>query len=107
MAGQNRLGLQRRILLYAAAGLGVLFIAWGVVSRRGVDAVFELLLEERASAAESVTAIISGDLYHIAIDIREDLERSINPESSPQVTADAFRLFGFTQGGYDLHGCDM
>ena len=50
------LGLQRRIMLYAAIGLAVVFVAWGVISVRGVDRIARLFLEERLTAAESVAA---------------------------------------------------
>lgn len=67
------LGLQRRLMLYAATGLAVVFVAWGVVSVRGVDRIAALFLRERLTAAESVAAWVSSDLTHVARDLHEDL----------------------------------
>lgn len=70
----RNLGLQKRIMIYAAVGLGILFISWGVISRSGIDQVSELLIEERLATAQSVSAAFSGELHHMRNDLAEDLE---------------------------------
>lgn len=71
---KHRLGLQRRIMIYAAVGLGLLFVAWGVISRTSIDRVSELLLEERLATAQSVAAAFANELHHMRNDLGEDME---------------------------------
>ena len=85
---KGRLGLQRRIMIYAAVGLGVLFVAWGVISRRGIDQVSDLLFEERLATAQSVAAAFAVELIHIRNDLGEDIE-SIDASTT---SADATRI---------------
>ncbi len=68
------IGLQRRIMLYAAVGLAILFVSWGVISARGVDRISALLLSERLTAADSVAAVVGLDLKHVVNDLEEELE---------------------------------
>jgi signal transduction histidine kinase len=78
-------------MIYAAVGLGILFTAWGVISRTSIDQVSALLLEERLATAQSVSAAFSGELHHMRNDLAEDLEDigSTNSDSQ-QITADSF-----------------
>ena len=69
-----RFGLQRRIMIYTAVGLGLLFVAWGVISRTSIDRVSELLLEERLATAQSVAAAFADELHHMRNDLGEDME---------------------------------
>ena len=88
---KRNLGLQRRIMIYAAVGLGILFTAWGLISRSSVDQISDLLLEERLTTAQSVSAAFSGELHHMRNDLAEDLENIYSTGSdAQQVTADAF-----------------
>ncbi len=68
------IGLQRRIMLYAAVGLAILFVSWGVISARGVDRISALLVSERLTAADSVAAVMGLDLKHVVNDMEEELE---------------------------------
>jgi len=52
-----------------------MFVAWGVISARGISRISEVLLEERVTAAEAIAAIIAFDLQHVVIDVTEDLEK--------------------------------
>lgn len=88
---KRKLGLQRRIMIYAAVGLGILFTSWGVISRTSIDQVSNLLLEERLATAQSVSTAFSGELHHMRNDLAEDLEDIASPDSDSQsVTEDAF-----------------
>ncbi len=78
-------------MIYAAVGLGILFTSWGVISRSSIDKVSELLLEERLTTAQSVSAAFSGELHHMRNDLAEDLEGISSPSSdSQQIADDAF-----------------
>jgi signal transduction histidine kinase len=78
-------------MIYAAVGLGILFTAWGVISRTSIDQVSALLLEERLATAQSVSAAFSGELHHMRNDLAEDLEGISSPDSdSQQIAEDSF-----------------
>jgi hypothetical protein len=78
-------------MIYAAVGLGILFVSWGVISRSGIDQVSELLIEERLATAQSVSAAFSGELHHMRNDLAEDLEDFfLNGSDSHQIAEDAF-----------------
>jgi signal transduction histidine kinase len=75
-------------MIYAAVGLGILFVAWGVISRTSIDQVSTLLLEERLATAQSVSAAFSGELHHMRNDLAEDLEGVTTPGADRQSIAD-------------------
>ena len=87
------LGLQRRIMIYAAVGLGLLFIAWGVISRNGIDRVSTLLFEERLATAQSVAAAFTVELMHMRNDLGEDMEGIGATSSSIEVSRIAQETF--------------
>jgi signal transduction histidine kinase len=85
-------------MIYAAVGLGLLFVAWGVISRKGIDQISDLLLEERLATAQSVAAAFAADLRHIRYDLEEDMEIFGVTASDHEVSRIAEESFNHLRG---------
>ncbi|MEE8364076.1 MAG: HAMP domain-containing protein [Dehalococcoidia bacterium] len=87
-ASRLRLGLQRRILAYAAIGLGVMFAAWSFFSLRAVDRISTVVFDERLATTEVLAASIAHDLELVALDVSawlNDLEAADGPDVAAAV----------------------
>lgn len=61
----KRLGLQRRIMLYVTAGVGVFSLIFGVVALEAVQQSTDLVFRERLLAAQFIARAVDGDLSRI------------------------------------------
>src|SRR5512141_1509938 len=61
----SRLGLQRRIMLYVTAGVGVFSLIFGVVALEAVQQSTDLVFRERLLAAQFIARAVDGDLSRI------------------------------------------
>ena len=99
----RRLGLQKRIMLYVAAGLAVMF---GVVAVLGFDAIDEatrLVYRERLSTAHTTAGILERDFARVAATI-EEAHAELSPGSGSRVPAgSAARLLARFQQTPDLY----
>jgi len=73
-----RLGLQRRIMLYVTAGVGVFSLIFGFVSLQAVQQSTDLVFRERLLAAQLVARAIDADIGRIADELA-DIGESFAP----------------------------
>jgi two-component system sensor histidine kinase UhpB len=86
MRRSRHLGLQKRIMLYVAVGLAVMF---GVVAVLGLDAIDEatrLVYRERLSTAHTTAGILERDFARVAVAI-ETAHAELFPGSGSRVPA--------------------
>jgi len=99
----RHLGLQKRIMLYVAVGLAVMF---GVVAALGLDAIDEatrLVYRERLSTAHTTAGILERDFARVAATI-EEAHAELFPGSGSRVPAGtATRLLARFQRTPDLY----
>ena len=67
----QRLGIQKRIMLYVAVGLAIMFGGFAFVGLLSVGEATELVYEERLAMAYTVAGIIERDFLHVARDVDE------------------------------------
>ncbi|MBI2858335.1 MAG: HAMP domain-containing protein [Chloroflexi bacterium] len=65
------MGMQKRIMLYVAVGLTVLFGAFAVVGFLSVGKATQLVYEERLASAYTVAGVVERDFLHVARDVHE------------------------------------
>ena len=68
-----RMGLQRRIMLYVAVGLAIMFGAFSYIGMQAVRQSTDLVFEERLAIAQGVAAAVGRDFDHVMGDIEEDM----------------------------------
>lgn len=66
----RRLGLQRRIMLYVAAGLVLLFGLLAFVGLASIEDATQLVYQERLATAQTTAGILERDLATVAIEAR-------------------------------------
>jgi signal transduction histidine kinase len=88
----RRLGLQRRIMLYVALGLGVMFGALAFLGLGAIDQATQLVYRERLSTAYTTAGIIGSNLARVAADVQttsQELDRG-TVAGGHSLTAQAF-----------------
>ncbi|MBI2854781.1 MAG: HAMP domain-containing protein [Chloroflexi bacterium] len=83
----KRLGMQKRMMLYVAAGLVVLFGAFAVVGFLSVREATQLVYEERLATAYTVAGIMERDFLHVARDVHEVFDPMLARGREPSGTA--------------------
>ncbi len=90
----SRMGVQRRIMLYVIAGLGLMFGVLILAGLRALDQATQLVFEARLSTAKSLALILERDLTHIATDVHSferDLARAQEGPGLDLVVSDVMR----------------
>lgn len=90
--GLRRLGLQRRIMLYVAAGLAAMFGVLAVIGLGAIDQATQLVFKERLATAYTTAGILERDLARAAHDAVEASRRSA-ASTSPESAAALLRHF--------------
>lgn len=67
----RRLGIQKRIMLYVAVGLAIVFGSFASVGLRSIQEATELVYDERLNVAYTTAGILGRDFLHVARDARE------------------------------------
>lgn len=84
----NRMGMQKRIMLYVAAGLVVLFGAFAGAGLLSVQKATQLVFEERLARAYTVAGVIERDFLHVSRDVREAFDEFLAQDGEhPGTTA--------------------
>jgi Signal transduction histidine kinase len=78
----RRLGLQRRIMLYVAAGLAGMFGVLAVIGLGAIDQATQLVFQERLATAYTTARIMERDLGRAAHDASEEGHRASGPASA-------------------------
>jgi signal transduction histidine kinase len=78
----ERLGLQRRIMLYVSAGLVVFSAIFGFVAVQAIQQSTDLVFHERLLAARTIARAVDGDLAHI----ESELGATSNSLTTPLTT---------------------
>ena len=68
----GRLGLQKRIMLYVAMGLVLMFGAFSYIGVQAVHRATDLVFDQRLAMAQSVAAGLSEDFDHVRRDALEE-----------------------------------
>ncbi len=82
----RRLGLQKRIMLYVAVGLAVMFGVVGVLGLAAIDEATQLVYRERLSTAHTTAGILERDFARVEAAI-EEARAELFPGSGPRVPA--------------------
>jgi hypothetical protein len=84
------MGLQRRIMLYAAIGLALMFFGFAYLGFNAVNRTTQLVFQERVKLAQSVAAAVEQSLDHVVSDVLEEaLEGAQWP--SQKLASEVFR----------------
>ncbi len=86
--GFERLGLQRRIMLYVTAGLVIFSVIFGFVALQAIRQSTDLVFRERLLIARTVAHEIDDDLDHFAQEI-QDASLLVTPALVANNVADA------------------
>ncbi|MBI2170605.1 MAG: HAMP domain-containing protein [Chloroflexi bacterium] len=71
LARFKRLGIQKRIMLYVAAGLVLMFSAFVFLGLQSIQRATQLVYEERLATAYTTAGIFERDFLHVARDVKE------------------------------------
>jgi signal transduction histidine kinase len=86
------MGLQRRIILYAAFGLALMFGVFAYLGFNAVDRTTQLVLQERVKLAQSVAAAVEQSLDHLVSDVLEEVVEGAG-RPPPVLASELYRHF--------------
>lgn len=89
LAHFKRLGLQKRIMLYATAGLVVMFGGFAFLGLQSIQRATQLVYEERLTIAHTTAGIFGRDFLHVARDVKEASEGLLAGDKQPRDAAAA------------------
>lgn len=89
-ASWRYMGLQKRIMLYAAVGLALMFGLFAYLGFSALDRTTELVLQERVKLAQSVAAAVEQSLDHVVSDVMEETVEGIR-WPPPVLAAELYR----------------
>ncbi len=84
LTSYKRLGIQKRIMLYVAVGLTLMFGIFALVGLELVQRATELVYEERLNTAYTTAGVLNKDFFHVTREVKE--------ESSSLLSGDEQRL---------------
>lgn len=87
----DRIGIQRRIMLYVTIGLAVMFGGFASLGFRAVGEATELVYEERLSTAYTTAGTIERDLLHVARDV-DEVFADVDTRAADRVETETRRL---------------
>ena len=82
-----RLGIQKRIMLYVAVGLVIMFGGFGFLGFLSVREATQLVYEERLATAYTVAGIIERDFLHVARDVDEESRGLLRGDATKRASA--------------------
>jgi HAMP domain-containing protein len=85
------LGLQRRIMLYVAVGLSIMFGVLAFLGLGAIDQATELVFNERLASAHTTASTLERELGGVATDVREEATE-LFANTDPGATGGAERL---------------
>jgi len=88
----RRLGLQRRIMLYVAVGLVLLFGVLAFVGLASIDEATQLVYQERLATAHTTAGILERDLATVAVEAKMTAD---SPYTSGDTASVASHLFAY------------
>lgn len=84
----ERLGLQRRIMLYVSAGLVVFSAVFGLVALQAIQQSTDLVFSERLLVARTIAHAVDDDLTHIEREL-EETSNSVSPAFAASRSSEA------------------
>lgn len=89
----RRLGLQKRIMLYVASGLVLLFGVLAFVGLTSIDEAARLVYQERLTTAHTTAGILERDLATVAVEARVAAAARNGGEPTTGAASDLFAQF--------------
>ncbi len=91
----QRIGLQRRIMLYVTLGLAVMFGTLAFLGLAAIDEATRLVFQERLSTAYTTAGIIERDFARIATDVQQTSREltAVSGPGGPGLAADLLEHF--------------
>ncbi|MBI2866596.1 MAG: HAMP domain-containing protein [Chloroflexi bacterium] len=87
----KRLGIQKRIMLYVAVGLVIMFGGFALVGFRSVREATQLVYEERLTTAYTTAGILERDFLHVSRDV-DEVSAELFMADKERLEATAYRL---------------
>lgn len=87
----RRMGIQKRIMLYVAVGLALMFGGFAFVGVKSIQEATQLVYEERLSAAHTTSGIFGRDFYRVARSSKAALSK-VSPEDRQAIESAARSL---------------